>query len=141
MVATHEDSQKRFHLRILLAEDSVLHQKLALALLNQCGCSVTVANNGKEAVEILGEQNVDLVLMDVEMPVMGGLEATGEIRERECKSGRHTPIIAVTGTADREKCLDAGMDGHIAKPLSADLLTETIGEVLGIGSSYTLHTA
>jgi len=110
----------------------VLHQKLALALLKKHGYTVAVANNGKEAVEMLGEQNVDLVLMDVEMPIMDGLDATVQIRERESKTGGHTPIIALTGTAARDECLGAGMDGHIAKPLSAELLNEAIGQVLGI---------
>ena len=136
MVTTHNDSQGRFHLRVLLAEDSILHQKLALALLRKRGCYVTVANNGREAVDILTEQDVDLVLMDVEMPVMNGLDATIEIREREGRTGQHTPIIAVTSTADRRECLDAGMDGHIVKPLSADLLVQTIGQVLGVSASH-----
>jgi PAS domain S-box-containing protein len=109
-------------LRILLAEDSPINQKLALALLQPRGHHVVIANNGVEALEEYAKGPFDLVLMDVQMPQMDGLETTRIIREREGASGRHTPILAMTAHAikgDRELCLRAGMDGYIAKPVRA----------------------
>ncbi len=111
-------------LRILLAEDSRANQKLAVGLLTKWGHRVTVANNGVEAVRAWSEppegRPFDVVLMDVQMPEMDGFEATAAIRERERSLGRHTPIVAMTAHAmkgDRERCLAAGMDGYIAKPI------------------------
>lgn len=107
-------------LNILLAEDSVVNQRLALGLLRQWGHSVVVANNGREALERLAEQSFDVVLMDVQMPEMDGLEATAVLREREHEAGRHTPVIAMTAHAmqgDRDRCLAAGMDGYVVKPI------------------------
>jgi CheY-like chemotaxis protein len=119
-------------LRILLAEDSLVNQKLAVALLEGCGHTVTVANNGREAAAVFDAQAFDLVLMDVQMPEMDGLEATSRIRDRENQAGSRVPIIAMTAHAlkgDRERCLDAGMDGYIAKPIHAEELFETIERV------------
>jgi signal transduction histidine kinase/DNA-binding response OmpR family regulator len=113
-------------LRILLAEDNPVNQQLALGILAKYGHSVQVACNGREAVEAIERENFDVVLMDVQMPRMGGFEATGIIRERERRLGRHTPIVAVTAHAmkgDRERCLEAGMDDYTTKPLrTAELL-------------------
>jgi PAS domain S-box-containing protein len=114
---------------ILLAEDGLVNQKVAVNLLEQRGHKVTVANNGQEAIATLANESFDVVLMDVQMPAMDGLEATGIIREREKESGSHIPIIAMTAHAmkgDRERCLEAGMDGYIAKPIRAKNLYETI---------------
>ncbi len=119
-------------LRILLAEDSLVNQKLARGLLEKHGHSVVVAGNGKEAVAAWESQSFDLVLMDVQMPEMDGLEATAVFRAKEQKTGKHTPIIAMTAHAmkgDRERCLDAGMDGYVAKPVRAQQLFETIETV------------
>ncbi|MHC4533794.1 MAG: response regulator [Planctomycetota bacterium] len=116
-------------LRILLAEDGLVNQKVAVNLLEQRGHKVTVANNGEEAVAALANESFDVVLMDVQMPTMDGLEATGIIREKEKESGAHIPIIAMTAHAmkgDRERCMEAGMDGYIAKPIRAKDLYETI---------------
>eukprot|EP00456_Euglypha_rotunda_P078082 TRINITY_DN744_c0_g2_i3.p1 TRINITY_DN744_c0_g2~~TRINITY_DN744_c0_g2_i3.p1 ORF type:complete len:1110 (+),score=288.81 TRINITY_DN744_c0_g2_i3:3120-6449(+) len=116
---------------ILLAEDSLINQKLAIGLLERWGHRVTVANNGVEAVRMSGEQEFDLVLMDVQMPELDGLDATREIRKREAKSGRHLPIIAMTAHAmkgDRELCLAAGMDGYLMKPIRAEQLFRQIEE-------------
>ncbi len=117
-----------------LAEDSLVNQKLAVGLLQSHGHTVVVANNGVEAVAAHEAQPFDLVLMDVQMPEMDGLEATAVIRQREKAAGRHTPIVAMTAHAmkgDRQRCLESGMDGYIAKPIrSADLLA-TIDEALG----------
>jgi CheY-like chemotaxis protein len=121
-------------LMILLAEDSLVNQKLAVGLLERQGHQVIVANNGKEAVSCIGREPFDLVLMDVQMPEMDGLEATSIIRARERKAGTHVPIVAMTAHAmqgDREACLSAGMDGYIAKPIRAAKLFSTLASVLG----------
>jgi CheY-like chemotaxis protein len=132
MTTTHDTPSQASSLSILVAEDSPTHQKLAAALLTRRGYSVTVASNGKEAVEALEGKDFDLVLMDVDMPVMDGLQATGLIRDRESRTGRHVPVVAVTATADRGDCLAAGMDAYITKPLRPDVLDATMNEVLGI---------
>ncbi len=90
---------------------------------------VTVANNGKEALDIFEKQSFDLILMDVQMPEMGGFEATEAIRKKEKESGAHTPIIAMTAHAmkgDREHCLRAGMDGYVSKPINREELFKAI---------------
>ena len=111
----------RLHgMRILVVEDSLVNQKLAVALLEGAGHVVTVTNNGRDAVAHVESHQFDLVLMDVQMPEMDGLEATARIRQREKRTGVHLPIIAMTAHAlveDRERCLAAGMDGYIAKPI------------------------
>jgi two-component system, sensor histidine kinase and response regulator len=107
-------------LRLLLAEDNVVNQRVAVGMLSARGHSVTVANNGVEALAALAGGTFDLVLMDVQMPVMGGLEATGEIRRRERESGTRVRIVAMTAHAmrgDRDRCLAAGMDGYLSKPI------------------------
>ena len=112
-------------LRILLAEDSLYNQKLAVSLLERKGHYVEVANNGLEAVALVRSRDFDLILMDVQMPEMDGLEATQEIRSWEAPRGRHLPIVAMTAQAmkgDRERCLEVGMDEYLTKPVrSADL--------------------
>jgi CheY-like chemotaxis protein len=111
--------------RILLAEDNLVNQRLAVKLLEKQGHSVRVANNGREAVDTLAKEAFDLVLMDVQMPVMSGLQAAALIREREKETGEHIRIIALTANAmsgDREKCLAAGMDGYLSKPIRVDAL-------------------
>jgi PAS domain S-box-containing protein len=121
--------------RILLAEDNHVNQILAVRLLERRGHRVVVAQNGREAVEFLGKDQFDLVLMDVQMPEMDGFEATAAIRKLEQATGRHTKILAMTARAmkgDEEKCLAAGMDGYIAKPIHAEelyrLLEQTTAE-------------
>jgi PAS domain S-box-containing protein len=116
-------------LRILLAEDGLVNQMVAIGLLERNGHQVTVANNGQEALVKLAEQSFDLVLMDLQMPELDGLEATAEIRRREQATGAHTPIVAMTAHAmkgDRELCLAAGMDGYVAKPIDASELDQAI---------------
>ena len=121
--------------RILLAEDNHVNQILAVRLLERRGHRVVVANNGKEAVEYLERDQFDLILMDVQMPEMDGFEATAAIRKLEESTGRHTRILAMTARAmkgDQERCLAAGMDGYIAKPIHAEelyrLLEQTLAE-------------
>jgi CheY-like chemotaxis protein/HPt (histidine-containing phosphotransfer) domain-containing protein len=123
-------------LRILLAEDSLVNQKLAFGLLERYGHVVEIANNGHEALSSLADASYDLVLMDVQMPEMDGLEATTLIRARERLKGGHVPIVAMTACAmqgDRERCLSAGMDGYLAKPIRAAQLLETVHDVLQRG--------
>jgi PAS domain S-box-containing protein len=127
---TRPDNGGECRLRILLAEDHPINQELAVRLLTRDGHSVTVAGNGREALRLLGEEAFDLVLMDVEMPEMSGLETTRLIRERERGTGRRLPIIALTAHAmkgDRERCLAAGMDGYLAKPVRPEELRAALG--------------
>jgi PAS domain S-box-containing protein len=110
-------------LRILVAEDNATNQKLVSTLLESRGHAVTVAPNGRVAVERSAAEAFDVILMDVQMPELGGLEATAEIRTREQSSGAHVPIVAMTAhamTGDRERCLAAGMDAYVSKPLRQD---------------------
>jgi signal transduction histidine kinase/DNA-binding response OmpR family regulator len=121
-------------LRVLLAEDSMVNQKLAVGLMEKYGHCVVVANNGKEAIAALASQEFDVVLMDVEMPEMDGLEATAVIRVKERQTDKHVPIIAMTAHAmkgDRERCIEAGMDDYVPKPIRARQLFETLKSVLG----------
>jgi PAS domain S-box-containing protein len=120
-------------LRILLAEDNPFNRKLAVGLLEKQGHTVAVASNGHEVLGLLQDQTFDLVLMDVQMPDMDGLEATLAIRRREQASGGHIPIIAMTAYAmkgDRERCLAVGMDGYVAKPIRPQELIDAIDGVL-----------
>jgi CheY-like chemotaxis protein len=124
-VASHNNVK----LRILLAEDNLINQKVASATLHQRGYQVTVVNNGLEALDALENQSFDLVLMDIQMPKMDGLQATAAIRQRENASGGHLPIIALTAHAmkeDRERYLAAGMDEYATKPIDASELEKTI---------------
>ncbi len=119
---------RRF-LNILLAEDNRVNQKLAIKLLEKRGHTVTAVWNGAEAVSAVEHTAFDLVLMDVQMPEMGGIEATAAIRELEQLTGGHQPIIAVTALAlkgDRERCLAAGMDGYLTKPIRPQELDEVL---------------
>jgi PAS domain S-box-containing protein len=110
-------------LRILLAEDTPVNRRLAVALLEDRGHKVVVANDGREALEVLATDAFDLILMDIQMPVMDGFQATAAIRASELNTGRHIPIIAMTAHAmkgDRERCLAAGMDGYVSKPIQQE---------------------
>jgi signal transduction histidine kinase/ActR/RegA family two-component response regulator len=114
-------AEKR-HLHILLAEDNVVNQKVAIRLLEKRGHSVVAVGNGREVLEVLAQQHFDVVFMDVQMPEMDGWETTAVIRTNEQQSGHHLPIIALTAHAmqgDRERCLAAGMDDYVVKPMQA----------------------
>jgi two-component system sensor histidine kinase/response regulator len=120
-------------LQILLAEDNIINQRLVVRLLEKHGHTVLVANTGQEALEVIEQRRLDLVLMDVQMPEMDGLEATAIIREQERQMGGHLPIIALTAHAmkgDEERCLSSGMDGYVAKPVNPSTLSAVIARVL-----------
>ena len=123
LITRHNAEDKRGDLDILLVEDNLVNQKLAVTLLNRWGHRVRVAENGAIALEQLTSRKFDVILMDMMMPVMDGLEATRRIRELE--TDVRTPIVAMTANAmesDRERCLAAGMDDYIAKPIKAQEL-------------------
>jgi len=122
--------------RILLVEDNVVNQRVASGLLTRRGHHVTVAQDGLEALTRLEQETFDLVLMDLQMPVMGGLDATAAIRLRERTSGRHVRIVAMTAHAmnsDRERCLAGGMDGYLSKPIDPAMLFAVVEEGDGGG--------
>ena len=119
--------------RILLAEDNVVNQRVAVGLLERRGHRVTVAENGRAALEALSGQSFDVVLMDVQMPEMGGFEATARIRASEEGTGNRIRIVAMTAhamTGDRERCLAAGMDGYLAKPIDPAALFAAVEDAL-----------
>jgi PAS domain S-box-containing protein len=129
--ATQRRRTAQQKLRILVAEDNPVNQDLAMHLLQRRGHSVILAENGRQAISAVERHKFDLVLMDVQMPEMGGLEATQAIREKEKTTGAHLPIIAMTAHAmqgDRQKCLDAGMDGYLSKPLDPKTFLRTVEE-------------
>jgi len=118
--------------RVLLVEDNAVNQRYAVVTLQKRGYCVAVASNGRQALDLLAEEHVDVVLMDVEMPEMDGFETTAAIRDREKEAGAHVPIIAMTAHAmkgDRERCLAAGMDGYVSKPMRPRELHEAIESV------------
>ena len=131
-VTRHSLREDRTRLRILLAEDNPVNQRLAVRLLEKQGHTVVVASDGRQVLELLERQPVDVVLMDVQMPEMDGLEATAAIRQKEQDNGRHLPIVAMTAHAmkgDRERCLAAGMDDYLAKPIQPRELYKLIERV------------
>jgi signal transduction histidine kinase/ActR/RegA family two-component response regulator len=114
---------------VLLVEDNPVNQQVAVALLTRRGHQVTVALNGRDAVDESALLRFDVILMDLQMPVMGGLEATAAIRAREHRTGDHVPIVAMTAHAmqgDRERCLRGGMDGYLSKPIDKNALFEAV---------------
>lgn len=128
-----ESALKGRPLRILVAEDNLINQKLAMRILEKQGWKPAVANNGKEAVELYDKEKFDLILMDVQMPEMDGIEATEKIRKIEESAGGHIPIIALTANAfeeDKKKCLAAGMDAYTTKPIKIAELFGMLEELL-----------
>ncbi|MGA7155341.1 MAG: response regulator [Acidobacteriaceae bacterium] len=118
-------------LRVLLAEDNPVNQTLAMRILEKLGHKVQVVNNGKEALGRSQAEEFDLILMDIQMPEMDGLEATTAIRDAETRTGKHLPIVAMTAHAmkgDKEACLSAGMDGYLSKPIRVDELKRAMSE-------------
>jgi two-component system, sensor histidine kinase and response regulator len=129
----HSIRESERSLNILLAEDNPINQKLAVRLIQRMGHKVSIALNGRQALEAIETEKFDIILMDVQMPEMDGLEATQAIRTRESLIGRpRIPIIAITAHAmagDRDRCLEAGMDGYVSKPLNAQELFEVIENI------------
>ena len=141
-----EPAQAEETFRVLVAEDNPVNQRIAQQMLRKRKLSVTLADDGRQAVDAFQSGRFDLVLMDVQMPEMNGFEAVAAIRALEHAQGRpHTPIVAVTAHAmvgDRERCLEAGMDAYLAKPLRRQLLFELVDELLGASGgpgSTTTH--
>lgn len=104
-------------LHVLLVDDCQIYRAMTSIVLRNLGLLVTLADHGKEAVDALQKRDFDIVLMGVDMPVMDGLAATVEIRQREAQLNKYTPIVALTSTTDRDRCYAAGMDGFAPKPL------------------------
>jgi CheY-like chemotaxis protein len=133
LLTRHSIRESARGLNILLAEDNLIGQKLAVSLIQRMGHKVSIAQNGIQAIEAIEREKFDIILMDVQMPEMDGLEATQAIRERESLTGRpRIPIIAMTAYAmagDRDRCLEAGMDGYVSKPINAQELFEAIENV------------
>jgi two-component system sensor histidine kinase/response regulator len=133
LISLHTLPTSQRRLRILLAEDNSVNQRLAVRLLEKRGHSVAVANNGREALAALEKEPFQLILMDVQMPEMDGMEVTARIRALEKGTGKHIPILAMTAHAmqgDRERCLAGGMDGYFSKPIRILALHEMIEQVV-----------
>jgi len=129
-------------LHVLVAEDGLVNQKLVRELLHKQGHRVTTVGNGQEAVDLWQAESPDVILMDVQMPLMDGLEATRQIRRQERGSSKHVPIVAMTAHAmkgDRERCLEAGMDQYVSKPLRAHELFEAVAVSLGQAATGMPH--
>jgi two-component system sensor histidine kinase/response regulator len=138
LVTRHTINESRRSLRILLAEDNAVNRQLVTALLGKRGHTAVSVGNGRDAVTAVAEGGFDVVLMDVQMPEMDGLEATAAIRKTEALNGSHVPIIALTAHAmkgDREACLTAGMDGYLSKPINATELFALIESLTGLAAT------
>lgn len=145
LVTAHALREGRNRARVLPVEDNAVNQTLAIRLLEKRGYVVSVAGDGREALAALEKDNFDVVLMDIQMPEMDGLEATAAIRQKEKFSGRHIPIIAMTANAlkgDQERCLEAGMDAYIAKPIRTKELFAAIEAIFDRnGATQALESA
>ena len=131
----HDPLATSLHLdyRILVAEDNPVNQKITSRILEKKGYSVHLVSNGAQALEALDAMKFDLVLMDCQMPIMDGYEATEKLREKEESTGERMPVIAMTANAlkgDREKCLESGMDGYLSKPVKPELLYSVLKEYI-----------
>ncbi|MFZ6673140.1 response regulator [Undibacterium sp. Xuan67W] len=130
-------------LHILVAEDNPINQRVATTILKKSGHDVTLCETGEEALRLIGEHHFDVVLMDMQMPVMSGVDATLAIRESELHTGDHLPIIAMTANAmqgDRDLCISSGMDAYLSKPIHADELLMAIGSILANKSETAPNT-
>ncbi len=141
--AEHQTAPKR-NLRILVAEDNSVNQRLAARVLEREGHSVTIAGSGQEAVDLFEQRPFDLILMDVQMPGLDGLQATARIRQKERATGGHVPIAAMTAQAaesDRLRCLESGMDAYVTKPVHVPALLKMIESVGGGENSMNTKVA
>ncbi len=132
LVTRHTLREARTPLRVLLAEDNIVNQRLAVRLLEKEGHSVVVAGDGSKALQALERQQFDLILMDVQMPIMDGMETTAAIRKQEQGNGTHIPIVAMTAHAmagDRQRFLAMGMDGYLSKPIHSRDLYDAIENI------------
>ena len=144
LVTRHWIRERRRHVNVLLADDSPTNRRLAMRLLEKRGHAVTAVENGLEAVRAFEKDSYDLILMDVQMPEMDGLEATAAIREAEQLSGERIPIVALTAHAmkgDRDRCLAAGMDAYVSKPFQAEELFATIEQLVSYADAGKLEEA
>jgi CheY-like chemotaxis protein len=142
-VAAPPTERAKRRLSVLVAEDNVVNQRVAVGLLTSRGHRVIVAGNGLEAIAAVERDVFDVILMDVQMPEMGGYEATAVIREREHHIGRRQRIVAMTAhamTGDRERCLDAGMDGYISKPLDPKALFAIVEDAATVTDPATVSS-
>jgi signal transduction histidine kinase/CheY-like chemotaxis protein len=132
---TASDGSSLRGVRVLMVEDNPVNQTFARLLLTKLGCEVLLADHGQEGLDLLARTEVDVVLSDVQMPIMDGLTMTGCIRAEEAGTGRHIPIIGVTAhalQADRERCFEAGMDGYVSKPIKVKELIAAMEAVLAV---------
>ena len=142
LITRHSLREQRRRLNVLLVEDNKVNQTLALRLLEKLGHVTHVANNGQEALEASASARFDVILMDVQMPGMGGFEATAALRERERARGEYTPVIAMTAHAmqgDRERCLAAGMDDYVPKPVQPAALAAALAHIAESGASLAVE--
>ena len=122
-------------MRILVVDDNLVNQRLISRLLEKMGHQVLVASDGMAVLRILGEREVNFIAMDMQMPVLDGVETTRKIRAMEKGAGGHVPIVAMTANAfeeDRRKCFEAGMDGFVVKPVSAQSIRDEMERVLAL---------
>ena len=141
LVTRHALREARRHLRILLAEDNPVNQRVLLGMLQKIGHQAVIAGSGLEAIALLKRETFDVVFMDIQMPEMDGLTATAKIRQEEKKSGAHIPIIAMTAHAmkgDRERCLDSGMDSYLAKPITSEQVADVLDRLFGLQDTSAL---
>jgi two-component system sensor histidine kinase/response regulator len=144
LVTRHTLRENNHRSRVMLVEDNAVNQTLAVRLLEKRGYSVLVANNGAEAIKAFENNQFDVVLMDIQMPVMDGFEATAAIRAKEKLTGGHIPIIAMTAHAlkgDQERCVAAGMDAYVSKPIRTSELFSTIESMLQKGNPAPANDA
>jgi signal transduction histidine kinase/DNA-binding response OmpR family regulator len=140
LVTRHRLREGPSHLRILLAEDNPINQEHATVLLEKWGHDVVRAADGKAALDALAGGTFDLVLMDIQMPEMSGLDAAVHIRRKEIATGRHIPIIAMTAHAmkeDLDRCIEAGMDGYVCKPIRPEILREAMNKAMMTAESHS----
>jgi len=119
---------------VLLVEDNLINQKIVVLSLKKMVKTIDIASNGKEALDKFGTSKYDIILMDIQMPIMNGIVSTKKIREIEASTTSHTPIIAITANAllgDKEECIEAGMDDYISKPFQIEVLIQKMKNLLG----------